>query len=951
MSEEANDPSSPRVPEEQEASLSRDDLALEVIAMMEELGDDFSGDPQVSDPGQAGMEEDAAPGAAPIQRPLKSNALKRLGEKVRQLQQEGKSVGEGPLTEEGSEEDEGNDSEMDSAPRRSAGADFLNPLVADDAIDEDIEAAEDLDLKVEGHGLEKDTVAANLATAEEPSPPGGRVMTSGPAVPSPEKFRAAADVETTKISVDSRQAGALGKEDQASGENAGGEKAGKPTSSEKLSATDLPVTAEPVIPGKAVPPNKRKSQPEKEMRSAEAQDRTEADGLSEPPEGGGAKESNAVRAALSPVGLALAKHEEPDSKHKDSRHSSETGEGASDPAMAGGKKSLSASETDAVKGPSEELRGSERAWSGYAGREGEAQPVPKRGELGEAANLIRRLKERSKVGGDVEGGLTESGRERGRSGRKEESVGRQADHAPMGSLTSQSEDSQQNKTGGLGLSDQKEEKEKSSPDSPVVVAGSSEEDLITYFMLPSDEKEHEQKHSEEIPRSHEERFESLSRAQDSLPQGRPSGYSNRQVSNSQKVSLATPEAGQGNERGGKRQVKEQPTREGNVSIPLGSLSGSSDGLAKSEEKKSSHARFLFLVLFAMVAVGGGGGAYLLYQRGGMQGIVEILDRGAVNRSEIPDGLNGKRKDTPSPMDVSSATVKEPSVEKTDETVSLSEKINLQDNQVLKAIRLRESEGVVIPAASGFSIPLENRTEEILSGLRNKVVNLDGEEARKPGRREVPVAAREGPRAVLDAFLAAETPSERLRYTLGAPKIKNELKAYYRGRNSIAVDVRTVKETYRGVTSSGNQEAILYQVTSAGNPRGYQVAVEESEDGYKVDWKFFVHCEDKILEKFIARKSEGKVDEFMVVASRSQSFDSEFSEEAGYLCLEIRPPHFEPFYQAFVRVGSDQAAVLNDEMRWGEKYFVVLDLEWIKSEGSDSLYLGVRDFTRMTWRDE
>lgn len=219
----------------------------------------------------------------------------------------------------------------------------------------------------------------------------------------------------------------------------------------------------------------------------------------------------------------------------------------------------------------------------------------------------------------------------------------------------------------------------------------------------------------------------------------------------------------------------------------------------------------------------------------------------------------------------------------------------------------------------------------------------------PGANESPAVLSDDPKTVLQAFLSARTASQRLPFVLHAKMMQQELEDYAKGKAFTAVDVQSIEESYRGVSPSSGREAILYRVVTGENPMGYQVAVEKTDDGYKIDWLFFIHCEDRLLEKFVSAGRDGDVGQFLVVAKQSHSFDPLFSKRAGFLCFTLRPPYFDPPFEVFVRLDDAQAESLNEAISWGKNHCVVAELEWVKVPKSGRPYVTIRRIVRPQWR--
>ena len=203
---------------------------------------------------------------------------------------------------------------------------------------------------------------------------------------------------------------------------------------------------------------------------------------------------------------------------------------------------------------------------------------------------------------------------------------------------------------------------------------------------------------------------------------------------------------------------------------------------------------------------------------------------------------------------------------------------------------------------------------------------------------------------LKDFFNASTWQERIRYVqladLVPEEIRHVMQAYYSVTpdGPIAIDSMDClpqdKEPLKGPMQ------FVFKVSGPGLKEPLPVMVEDSPNGYKVDWLTFTEFKDNLLLKFAEKYTEG-VNRFHVAIHREHYFDSDVPDKDNKLCFAAEPPM--PGYKVYVFV--DSTAVLARELErtldWNKNAFVIAEIRWRKQDNYQWLELAAVQYG---WRN-
>ncbi len=185
-------------------------------------------------------------------------------------------------------------------------------------------------------------------------------------------------------------------------------------------------------------------------------------------------------------------------------------------------------------------------------------------------------------------------------------------------------------------------------------------------------------------------------------------------------------------------------------------------------------------------------------------------------------------------------------------------------------------------------------------------------------------AAEAPRA----FLEAADVQERLAHTLGADAMAPLMERYY----SRTADGPVIVDTVQFVRYDPEPQvgAGAHAVFGLGSPTWeypIPVMLEETKEGWRVDWLAFVEFKDRLLEKFLDKYQEGPA-RFHVGISRTHFFDDSLPNADSRDAFRVGPAPPNPFlHTIFLSKDSPLATKLKRDISWGSQVWAIVELQW------------------------
>jgi hypothetical protein len=236
-----------------------------------------------------------------------------------------------------------------------------------------------------------------------------------------------------------------------------------------------------------------------------------------------------------------------------------------------------------------------------------------------------------------------------------------------------------------------------------------------------------------------------------------------------------------------------------------------------------------------------------------------------------------------------------------------------------------------PSQDSGLMEVPSRTVE--AGVRDSTAGAENSPDKigytPPKLEGVPPEAKSAAEA-LAKFLGAKDLEERLRHTLAPETMRDYMERYYAVNSSGPVQVDTiafVRLDPKPQMGSGAHAVFGLECRAWQYP--VPVMLEETTDGFRVDWLSFVEFKDRLLERFFKEYTEGPA-RFHVGLTRAHYFEGGVpnADKKDAFTVTTAPPN--PF-QATVFVDKESALgkQLKERVSWGTQVWAIAELEWIK----------------------
>jgi hypothetical protein len=150
------------------------------------------------------------------------------------------------------------------------------------------------------------------------------------------------------------------------------------------------------------------------------------------------------------------------------------------------------------------------------------------------------------------------------------------------------------------------------------------------------------------------------------------------------------------------------------------------------------------------------------------------------------------------------------------------------------------------------------------------------------------------------------------------------------------------------TNETNTEAFLFRVRTQERPQGFPVCVEQTPEGYKIEWEAFIQCRDRAAANFWKSAAQ-ETRSLYVILKRSHYFGEDMENVDDFDCFRINSPNpdEEPVY-AFARKDSTFSRKYRNQITWDANYFAVAAFTHIKNTKGQT-HQEIMDIERFNWR--
>ena len=211
----------------------------------------------------------------------------------------------------------------------------------------------------------------------------------------------------------------------------------------------------------------------------------------------------------------------------------------------------------------------------------------------------------------------------------------------------------------------------------------------------------------------------------------------------------------------------------------------------------------------------------------------------------------------------------------------------------------------------------------------------------------PVIQLDAAHLTLEKFLKASNLNDRTRHILNSDKLLPQIIEYYK-ENPIPIEEAEIRSnTSNAALSSGDSYFRIFQVTTKQQKEPFPVYLENTESGWKVSWSSFIQFNENALGKFLKNyQSEERA--FYTKLERAHFFGSGVPQIGSKICFKIQPPIQGDEEFVFAARDSKIAKFSDKEFEWGEEYFPIVRLKWIKTEDGHQ-FIEITEIEQKTWR--
>ena len=213
--------------------------------------------------------------------------------------------------------------------------------------------------------------------------------------------------------------------------------------------------------------------------------------------------------------------------------------------------------------------------------------------------------------------------------------------------------------------------------------------------------------------------------------------------------------------------------------------------------------------------------------------------------------------------------------------------------------------------------------------------------------------RRNSRLTLERFLLAGSVSERLALSQKPDKIRPAMEKHYRIWPDSPMPLQEVAFLTAGVVPDTSRKFHLYNVILKGEETPIPLAVEETDDGYRVDWPTFAESYTHALRTFFAAPV-GTPSRFRVMLRRAHYFGPPVpGQDSVRISYTVEPPMRDETFHVWVDKDSpvyQEKLATGERAGWEAESYVIVELLW-KGDEKRGRWVGLHRIPADSWRVE
>ena len=217
----------------------------------------------------------------------------------------------------------------------------------------------------------------------------------------------------------------------------------------------------------------------------------------------------------------------------------------------------------------------------------------------------------------------------------------------------------------------------------------------------------------------------------------------------------------------------------------------------------------------------------------------------------------------------------------------------------------------------------------------------------------PVALRKDSLKTLEQFLRAPTMEERLALSQNPDKVRGDMATFHESHPTVPFELQEITFLTEGAVPDSSRKFHLYNVQIKGHEAPIPMAVEETPDGYRVDWPAFVESYTHRLRDFFASPTETP-GRFRVMLRRAHYFGPPVpGQDKVRLAYTVEPPMRDETFHIWVDKESlvyQEKLATGERSGWDAESYVIVELVW-RGDDQQGHWVSLHRITSDSWRSD
>ncbi len=217
----------------------------------------------------------------------------------------------------------------------------------------------------------------------------------------------------------------------------------------------------------------------------------------------------------------------------------------------------------------------------------------------------------------------------------------------------------------------------------------------------------------------------------------------------------------------------------------------------------------------------------------------------------------------------------------------------------------------------------------------------------------PAGIRKDSRKTLERFFQSTTLEQRLAYSQNPGKVRAEMEAYYHSSPIAPVPLEGLAFLTEGTLPGNKRVFHLYNAFVRDQLAPIPMAVEQTSDGFRVDWQTFTECHSGKLKRFFAEPG-APAGRFRVVLRRAHYFGPPVpGQDTDRLPYTVEPPTREESWPVWANRDSkvyQKALATGERSTWDAESYAIVELAW-SGGGEDGRWVTLTKILADSWRPE